>query len=59
MLRFLRTAFTGFLRDEDGLESIEYLTLGVVLLYAAAAFGAGLIAILSENLFEILASIDV
>jgi len=59
MLRSTRTAFTRFLRDEDGLESVEYLTAGVLLSYAAAAFGVGLIAILSEALSEILASIDV
>ena len=41
------------------MESVEYLTIGVILAYAVAAFAIGLISILSENLQEILASIDV
>lgn len=59
MLRTLRTALVRFVRDERGVESVEYLTIGVILAYAVAAFAIGLISILSENLQEILASIDV
>ena len=59
MLRTLRTTLVRFVRDERGVESVEYLTIGVILAYAVAAFAIGLISILSENLQEILASIDV
>ena len=59
MLRRARTTLFRFLRDERGAESVEYLTIGVILAYAAATFGIGLITILSENLAEILATVDV
>ncbi len=59
MLSQFRKSLARFLRDEHGAESIEYLTIGVILSYAVAIFGIGLITILSENLTEILASIDV
>ena len=59
MLRHARKTLARFLRDERGVESVEYLTIGVILAYAVAVFGIGLITILSENLAEILAAIDV
>jgi len=59
MLRQVRTTLARFLRDERGAESVEYLTIGVILSVTVAAFGIGLITILSANLAEILTTIDV
>ncbi len=59
MLQLIRQTLGRFLRDERGAESTEYLTIGVILMYTVAAFGVVLISILSENLQQILASIDV